>query len=511
MNKNDQTPALISGERSISFAQLDRRARRAASALRDLGLGAGDRLALLMRNDLAYFEAMRAADLLNAVSVPLNWHLTVGEIRRILDHSGARAMLAHSDLLNSELLEACGSLELVCVATPCEVRGAYGLPENAPPAGLPLWSDWTREYPLWTDEPSEPGSIMFYTSGTSGEPKGVSRAAAPAAVIAEVARRSRRAWGLVGEGIRGLVTGPLYHSAPNAHANLVLRSKGLLVLQPRFDAEGLLRMVSTHRITHLNMTPTMFARLLALPRRARNRFDPGSLRHVSHGAAPCPAELKRRMLDWWGDILVEYYAMTETGILTTCDSGQWRAHPGSVGKAVEGIDLKIAAEDGSQAARGETGEICVRSSLTPYVSYHGAEDLTGRLRSGDYVATGDLGYLSDDGHLHVTGRKTDMVISGGVNIFPAEIEAALAVCPGIADSAVFGVPDPEFGERLVAMLQRDQTPEKPDARTVREFLLRKLASFMVPREIHFCRELPREDTGKIRKRLLRAEHLRRLA
>lgn len=511
MNDNDQTPALISGERSISFAQLDRRARRAAGALRDLGLGAGDRLALLMRNDLAYFEAMRAADLLNAVSVPLNWHLTAGEIGRVLDHSGARAMVAHSDLLSSELLEACGSLRLVCVATPCEVREAYGLPENAPPKGMPLWSDWIRTHPPWTDEPAGPGNVMFYTSGTSGQPKGVSRTGAPAAAISQVARRSRRAWGLAGEGIRALVAGPLYHSAPNAHANLVLRSKGLLVLQPRLDAEGLLRLVAAHRITHLNMTPTMFVRLLALPGRVRNQFDPGSLRHVSHGAAPCPPELKRQMLDWWGDVLVEYYAMTETGILTACDSGQWRAHPGSVGKAVEGIDLKIAAADGSKAAPGETGEICVRSSLTPYVSYHRADDLTARFRRGGYVATGDLGYLTDDGHLHVTGRRTDMVISGGVNIFPAEIEAALAACPGVADSAVFGVPDPEFGERLVAMLQRNDRRKEPDAQTVREFLLQRLAGFMVPREIHFCRELPREDTGKIRKRLLRAEYLRRLA
>lgn len=511
MNDHDQTPALISGERSVSFAQLDRRARRAAGALHDLGLGAGDRLALLMRNDLAYFEAMRAADLLSAVSVPLNWHLTAGEIGRILDHSGARALVAHSDLLSSELLEACSSLKTVCVATPPELHEAYGLPEHASPKGIPLWRDWIRRCPPRTDEPAGRGDVMFYTSGTSGKPKGVSRAAAPAAVTAEVARRSKRAWGLIGEGVRALVTGPLYHSAPNAHANLVLRSKGLVVLQPRFDAEALLRLVAAHRITHMNLTPTMFARLLALPRRIRDRFDPRSLRQVSHGAAPCPPEMKQRMLDWWGDVLVEYYAMTETGILTTCDARQWRAHPGSVGKAADGLDLKIAAADGSQAAPGEIGEISVRSSLTPYVSYHRTDDLTAGLRLGDLVATGDLGYLTDDGYLHITGRKTDMVISGGVNIFPAEIEAALAACPGIEDSAVFGVPDPEFGEKLVAMLQRVEETEEPNARTVREFLLRRLAGYMVPREIHFCRKLPREDTGKIRKRLLRAEYLRRLA
>ena len=511
MNNGDRKPALISGERSISRAQLDRRARRSASALRGLGLGPGDRLALLMRNDFAFFEAMRAAALLNAVTVPLNWHLTVGEVRRILDHSGARAIVAHSDLLSGELLEACGSLNPVCVATPPEVRDAYGLAGTAPPEGVPVWREWTRGYPRWRDEPAGPGNVMFYTSGTSGEPKGVSRNAAPAAAIAQAARRSKRAWGFAGGGIRVLVAGPLYHSAPNAYANLALRTGGLLVLQPRFDAAELLRLATAHRITHLYMTPTMFARLLALPRRIRDQFDPGSLRHASHGAAPCPPELKRRMLDWWGDILVEYYALTETGILTTCDSRQWRAHPGSVGKAVEGIDLRIAAANGSRAAPGETGEICVRSSLTPYVSYHRADDETRRMRRGDYVATGDLGYLADDGYLHITGRKTDMVISGGVNVFPAEIEAALAGCPGIRDAAVFGVPDPEFGERLVAILQRGPEADSPDAQAVREFLLQRLARFKVPREIRFRRELPREDTGKIRKHLLKAEYLRRAA
>ncbi len=511
MNNNDQAPALISGKRSISYAQLDDRARRAASALHDLGLGAGDHLALLMRNDFAYFEAMRAAAMLNAVCVPLNWHLTAGELKRILDHSGARVMVAHSDLLSGELLEACASLKHVCVPAPPEVRAAYGLAETVMPEGMPLWPGWIRQYPRSRAEPAGPVNTMFYTSGTSGQPKGVSRIAAPPAAIAEVARRSERAWGLGGGGTRALVTGPVYHSAPNAYATMVLRTGGLLVMQPRFDAEELLRLVAAHRISHLYMTPTMFTRLLSLPRRARNRFDPGSLRHVSHGAAPCPPELKRRMLDWWGDIIFEYYALTETGVLTTCDSSQWRAHPGTVGKAVEGIDLKIAPANGSQAASGEAGEICVRSSLTPYVSYHRADDETQRMRRGDYMATGDLGYLANDGYLYITGRKSDMVISGGVNLFPAEIEAALTDCPGIRDAAVFGVPDPEFGERLVAVLQRDGKSDSPDANAVHEFLLQRLARFKVPREIHFRRELPREDTGKIRKRTLKAEYLRRFS
>ncbi len=214
------------------------------------------------------------------------------------------------------------------------------------------------------------------------------------------------------------------------------------------------------------------------------------------------------MLNWWGDVIVEYYALTETGILTTCDSAQWRDRPGSVGRAAKGIEIRILKDDGSAAAPGEGGEICVRSSLTPHVSYYRDEAQTRRMRRGEFLATGDLGYLAEDGHLYVTGRKSEMVISGGVNIYPVEIEAALATCPGVRDCAVFGVPDDEYGERLVAVIQSEDSSRPPDSATVREFLSDRLARFKIPREIHFRADLPREDSGKIKKRLVRAHHLR---
>ena len=350
---------------------------------------------------------------------------------------------------------------------------------------------------------------MFYTSGSTGRPKGVSRAAAPPEAIAQAAERSAQAWGLSGDGVRAVLTGPLYHSAPNAYSMLALQGGGLLVLQPRFDAEELLRLVAANRITHLYMTPTMFSRLLALPENTRKRFDISSLRHVTHGAAPCPEELKRRMLNWWGEIIFEYYGLTETGILTTCDSRQWLERPGSVGSTAEGIGLKVCRENGTSAAPGETGEICARSTLTPYVSYHRAKAETRQLLRGEFLATGDRGYLTRDGYLYVTGRTTDMVISGGVNIYPGEVEAALISCPGIQDCAVFGVPDAEFGERLVAILQLDETAATMNAAAVRKLLASRLARFKIPREICFRSDLPREDSGKIRKHALKAEHLRR--
>ena len=509
MKTNPQSVALISGERSVSHAELDSRSRRAASALHDLGLRAGDRVGLLMWNDFPYFEATRATQLLGAVNVPLNWHLTPAEIAGILEHSGAGVVVAHSGLLGKDLVRACSSVKLVSIPTSDVIRNAYGLGESASPRGVPVWADWIDQYPEWTDELAKPGSTMFYTSGSTGRPKGVSRAAAPPKAIAQAAERSAQAWGLSGDGVRAVLTGPLYHSAPNAYSMLVLRAGGMLVLQPRFDAEELLRLVAANRITHLYMTPTMFSRLLALPEKTRKRFDISNLRHVTHGAAPCPEELKRRTLDWWGEIIFEYYGLTETGILATCDSRQWLRRPGSVGRAAKGIDLEIRLDDGSRAAPGQIGEINARSTLTPYVSYHRAKDETRKIRRGDYLATGDLGYLTSDGFLYVTGRTGDMVISGGVNIYLAEVEAALAACPGVRDCAVFGVPDADLGERLVAIIERDETGQPRDAAAVHEYLSNRLARFKCPREIHFRPELPREDSGKIVKHLLKAEHLRR--
>jgi len=351
---------------------------------------------------------------------------------------------------------------------------------------------------------------MFYTSGTTGLPKGVQRSGnVPPDVAMAAQRRTTVAFGLAPvEGQappRAVMTGPLYHSAPNAYGMNVVRSGGLLVLQPKFDAAELLALIETHRITHLHMVPTMFVRLLALPAEVRSRHDLSSLRSVVHGAAPCPPEVKRQMIEWWGPVIGEYYAMTETGIITVSDSPQWLAHPGTVGRPALGVQIRIDDDNGRPLPAGQAGEICIRSETTDYVSYHRSEAKTATLRREGYLCTGDVGYLTDDGFLFISDRKSDMVISGGVNIYPAEIEAVLLNLPGVKDAAVFGLPDAEMGERVVAVVERsDAALTQADLIAA---LRAKLASYKLPREVRFDMVLPREDSGKVKKRLLRDQWL----
>jgi long-chain acyl-CoA synthetase len=500
------TRGLCSGARTLDTDALMARARRAASGFHDLGVWQGDQVALLMRNDSAFFEATFGALLLGAAPVPLNWHLTADEIAYILDDCGAKVLVAHADLLNENVLAVCGGIEVIAVDTPAEIAAAYRIaPERTrTPGGIPGWDAWLDAWPEWLETPRALSAPMFYTSGTTGRPKGVKRKSAPPEVVAAIERRSSLAWGLDRKPLRAVMTGPMYHSAPNAYGLYVIRNDGLLVLQPRFDAEELLALVERHAITHLHMVPTMFVRLLALPEATRRRYDLSSLRFVAHGSAPCPPDVKRRMIDWWGPILHEYYAMTEIGFATASTSADWLSHPGSVGRALPGVTLKIVRDDRSECAPGETGEICVRSETTTRFTYHRAEDKTEAVRLGDFVATGDVGHLDADGFLYISDRKSDMVISGGVNVYPAEIEHVLIGLPNVRDCAVFGVPDPEFGERLVAAIE----PSGPIvASDLRSLLRERLAAFKVPREIIVASPLPREDSGKIKKRLVRQAFL----
>ena len=247
------------------------------------------------------------------------------------------------------------------------------------------------------------------------------------------------------------MSGPLYHSAPNAYGMQIARSGGLLVLQPRFNPEKLLELIQSYRITHLHMVPTMFVRLLSLPIETRERYDVSSLAFVSHGSAPCPPDVKRQMIEWWGPVIHEYYAMTEIGISTICNSDEWLAHPGTVGCPGPGVELLVIDDAGNPCEPEQPGEICVRSETTTRFTYHRDNAKTESVRIGDYVATGDIGYLDDDGFLYISDRKTDMVISGGVNIYPAEVEKVLVTLDGVRDCVVFGVPDKDYGERLVAV------------------------------------------------------------
>jgi len=299
-----------------------------------------------------------------------------------------------------------------------------------------------------------------------------------------------------------LMNGPMYHSAPNSYGRRAGRSGCKIVLEPRFDPEDMLQLIECHRVTHQHMVPTMFVRLLRLPDEVKRRYDLSSLRFIVHGAAPCPPQVKRAMIEWWGPIINEYFGSTETGIPVWHSAEEALAKPGTVGRAIEGGVVKIFRPDGELCAVNEPGEIFMRQMSVPDFDYHGKAEARAEAGRDGLVSVGDVGYLDADGYLFLCDRKRDMVISGGVNIYPAEIENALIGMDGVRDCAVFGIPDDEFGERLFACIEPEADAALSPA-AVQEFLRGRLANFKVPKDIQFMDAMPREATGKIFKRKLR--------
>jgi long-chain acyl-CoA synthetase len=303
-------------------------------------------------------------------------------------------------------------------------------------------------------------------------------------------------------GIRSVVPGPLYHSAPNAFAMRAGRVGELMVLMPRFDPVGLLELIERQRLDTMFMVPTMFIRLLKLPEETRARFDVSSLRFVIHAAAPCPHEVKRAMIDWWGPVINEFYGSTESGAVTLATSADTLARPGTVGRPIEGAEVRILNDTGRSLRAGEVGEIFTRFGELPDFTYHNRPEERAKVDRDGFITSGDVGYLDEDGFLFLCDRKRDMVISGGVNIYPAEIEAVLHGAPGVNDCAVFGIPDAEFGEKLMAIVE----PLEGSVLLTEDlsaYLRLHLADYKVPRIIEIGRDLPREDSGKIFKRKLR--------
>ena len=349
---------------------------------------------------------------------------------------------------------------------------------------------------------------MIYTSGTTGRPKGVRREPAGDAGTARMLEMVATVMGIAPDKeIRSVVTGPMYHSAPNFYALYAAQCGATIFLQPRFDAEQLLQLIEAERITHIHMVPTMFVRLLKLPEAVQARYDVSSLEFVVHAAAPCPPDIKRAMIDWWGPVINEYYGGTETGAVTFHTAEEALAKPGTVGRALPWGIARIYDDDGKQLGPNEIGEVFLRLKDWPDFTYHGQDERRREIERDGLVSCGDVGYLDEDGYLFLCDRAKDMVISGGVNIYPAEIEAVLIGMPGVHDCAVFGIPNEEYGEELCAYVE----PENGAGLTaddVRGYLRANVAGYKVPRTVEFQSPLPREDSGKIFKRKLREPYWR---
>ena len=476
------------GEREVGYPELFGAALRAASGLASLGVGAGDRVALLLRNSLEFLEASIATVPLGASAVPINWHWRGEEIAHVLADSGAKVLVLHADLWPAVAEHVPAGVTPVAVGEG-EVPGA------------PRWSDWMEGLDPWQEAPETAPVSIIYTSGTTGKPKGVVRRQS-SDEKREATRELLAEMFQLGPGERTVIPAPMYHTAPNVYA-LACALLGMdMTIMERFDAEEFLRIVQEHRVTVVQMVPTMFVRLLALPEEVRRSYDTSSLRWIVHAAAPCPPEVKRAMIDWLGPIVAEYYGGTETGPVTFCTSEDWLAHPGTVGRALGSARVKIVDEDGAELGPGESGEVFAWLDLFPDFTYEGDEHKRRSVEHDGLISVGDVGYLDEEGYLYLNDRRSDMVISGGVNIYPAEIEACLHSLEGVRDCAVFGIPDEEFGEALAAHVELHEDAELGE-HDVRAHVRENLAGYKTPKVVVFEASLPREDSGKIFKRRLR--------
>ncbi len=497
-------PRLIFGAAQIEPAEFAGLVDHVAGWLDAQGVGRRDVVAYMLRNDPAIFAIGQAAQRLGATALPINWHFGPEETQYVLSDSNARVLIAHEDLLQ-RLTPAALPCPVFSVRTPDAICQAYKLsPTN--PVGPQDRPDWraavSAAVPLPAPAERPPGAAtLMYTSGTTGKPKGVLRQAPTPDEAARIFTVLCQVFGTRPQQVL-LAAAPLYHAAPNASANAAMRVDGTVVILPRFDPEACLAAIQQHRVTHAFMVPVMFIRLLRLPEATRRKYDLSSLEWVLHGAAPCPPELKRAMIEWWGPIIHEYYGSSEFGPIAACDSAEWLLRPGTVGRAVAGAEIAILDEAGQPVPAGRDGEIFCRQTFYPDFTYHRLAEKRAEVDRHGLVTCGDVGRLDEDGYLFITDRKRDMVISGGVNIYPAEIEAVLGAMPGVADCAVFGIPDAEFGEALCAYIQPEAGTALNQA-AVETYLRDRLAGYKLPRRIEFSDSLPREESGKIFKRRLR--------
>jgi len=476
---------------------------RAAAALDECGVGERGVFALMLRNEPVLLELMLAGRWLGARWCMINWHFKAHEVGHILADSEAKVLIVHADLLETIRDGIPPGVKVFAVAPAVHTRRMFQLGDGPWPAAqaMPDWDEFRDGSPRPTAPQKAPGAAMLYTSGTTGLPKGIARDAASPEQVQATLQMGRAALGIE-PGMRALLSAPMYHAAPGSYALLAALADAELWLEPRFDAERTLQIIESHRISHAYLVPTMFVRLLALPADVRERHDLSSMKFVAATGSPCPPDVKRQMIDWWGPVIHEAYAASELGYITHIDSAEALRKPGSAGRALAGAALKVLSEDGDELPAGRIGVIYARHVATPDFTYNHNDAARQKLERDGLWTLGDMGYLDEDGYLFIVDRKSDMVISGGVNIYPGEIESVLITMQGVADCALFGVPDAEFGEALAAAVQPSPGATLT-APQVQAFLRERIADYKVPRLVSFHAELPREDSGKIFKRKLR--------
>ena len=496
-------PGLQFGDRFVPHAEFLGRVARAATGFRSLGIQSEDSVALILRNDVSYLEATLGARTVGGFPVPINWHLKSEEMNYILKDSNSKILVIHSDLLR-ELSEAIPEgVRVLEVQTPQLLVECYGITDGGISglAGAVDWDSWVDSHEPWSQEPSGETSSMIYTSGTTGKPKGVRRETATPEQYQQLLKVVARVLG-VGPGASTVVPAPMYHSAPNAFCVYAMQLGAFLVIQPRFDPEELLAIIEKYKVTRLQMVPTMFVRLLKLPEEVRSKYDVTSLEYVVHAAAPCPPQTKKAMIEWWGPVIWEYYGSTEMGAVTHCSSEDALKFPGTVGRPLEEATVKIFDEEANEVPAGTIGTIYGQLDVATDFTYQNDDAKRRSIERNGLITSGDIGYLNEEGYLFLCDRASDMIISGGVNIYPAEIEGVLIDCPGVLDCAVFGIPDEDFGEAIMAVIEL-QPGAKLDAPEVQAYLDDRLAHYKVPKIIEFQTDLPREDSGKLFKRKLR--------
>ncbi|HLM05906.1 MAG TPA: acyl-CoA synthetase [Blastococcus sp.] len=491
-------PAVVmsDGSRGMTFAELDRRSLQVEALLHQHGIGAKDHVALVMDNGPEFLEVAWGAQRAGTLWTPVNWHLTEDEAAYVVSDCGARVLFA---------TEATGDLAARIVGRSPGVEAAYVAGESR--EGLVDYVAARDAVPPAQSADEVEGTYFFYSSGTTGTPKGIrpNHAFPPFGTGLAIEHVMASSFGFGADSVY-LCPAPLYHAAPIGWSMGAQRNGGSVVLMEKFDPLECLRAIEQHGVTHVQFVPTHFVRMLKLPEEQRRAFDLSSLQVVIHAAAPCPVDVKRQMIDWLGPKIMEFYAGSEGSGMTVISAPEWLAHPGSVGRAALGT-LHIVGEDGEELPPGEVGTVYFEGGGT-FEYYNDPEKTAKAFNDKGWATLGDLGSLDEEGYLYLADRRTDLIISGGVNVYPAEVEEALVLHPAVADVAVIGVPDDEMGQAVRAVVQpaADRVPGPELAEELLTHCRTALAGFKRPRSVVFVDELPRLPTGKLLRRRVREEH-----